>query len=131
MSEFDLMAGAATGMREQRMMLDLAARNVAAAQASRPGQDYARLVAEFTHATGAESAGDDGDDGEIVGDDDTDDAEASPASPPVRIHAERGSADALTEMIAALDAQRSYEQNASIFDIGKQLTERTIEMGRS
>ncbi len=39
-------------------------------------------------------------------------------------------ADALTEMIAVLDAQRAYEANASVFDVGKKLAERTIDLGR-
>jgi flagellar basal body rod protein FlgC len=33
-------------------------------------------------------------------------------------------------MVAVLDAQRAYEGDASVFDIGKRLAERTIEMGR-
>jgi flagellar basal body rod protein FlgC len=33
-------------------------------------------------------------------------------------------------MINVLDSQRAYEANASVFDIGKRLSERTIEMGR-
>jgi flagellar basal body rod protein FlgG len=39
-------------------------------------------------------------------------------------------ADALTEMIAVLDAQRAYEANASVFDVGKKLAERTLDVGR-
>jgi flagellar basal body rod protein FlgC len=34
-------------------------------------------------------------------------------------------------MIAVLDAQRAYEANASIFDIGKRLAERTLTVGQS
>ena len=34
-------------------------------------------------------------------------------------------------MIAVLDAQRSYEQNAAIFDTGKRIAERAIDLGRS
>jgi flagellar basal body rod protein FlgC len=33
-------------------------------------------------------------------------------------------------MVAVLDAQRAYEANASIFDVGKRLAERTIDVGR-
>jgi flagellar basal body rod protein FlgC len=33
-------------------------------------------------------------------------------------------------MVAVLDAQRAYEANASVFDLGKRLAERTIDMGR-
>ena len=44
---------------------------------------------------------------------------------------ERGvDVDAVTEMVSVLDAQRAYEANASVFDIGKRLAERTIDMGR-
>jgi flagellar basal body rod protein FlgC len=39
-------------------------------------------------------------------------------------------ADALTEMIAVLDAQRAYEANASVFDVGKKLADRTLDVGR-
>ena len=44
---------------------------------------------------------------------------------------ERGvDVDAVTEMVAVLNAQRAYEANASVFDLGKRLAERTIELGR-
>jgi flagellar basal body rod protein FlgG len=39
-------------------------------------------------------------------------------------------ADAVTEMVAVLAAQRSYEANASVFEAGKRLAERTIDLGR-
>jgi flagellar basal body rod protein FlgC len=38
--------------------------------------------------------------------------------------------DALTEMVAMLDAQRAYEADATIFDTGKRLVERTLDLGR-
>ena len=50
MTELDLLDRAAGGMAVQRDLLDLSARNVAAAQASTPGHPYARLVADFTSA---------------------------------------------------------------------------------
>ena len=137
MNEFDLLGGASFEMQRQRMLLDVAARNVAAAQASRPGQDYARLVADQTPAAQRDiddiaglgeldpsQAGD----AEVGGEDG---AVAAEIVPVLRTHTERGSADALTEMMAVIDAQRSYEQNASIFDLGKRLAERTIDLGRS
>jgi len=37
---------------------------------------------------------------------------------------------ALTELIATLDAQRAYEADASMFDIGKRLAERTLDIER-
>jgi flagellar basal body rod protein FlgC len=33
-------------------------------------------------------------------------------------------------MIAVLEAQRAYEANASVFDVGKRLAERTLDVGR-
>ena len=131
MSEFDLLSVAADGMSVQRSVLDVAARNVAAAQASTPLHPYPRLVARFASArasaddvpepggAGADGAGDD---------DGVDDA------PRTRfLGTARGgeSADALTELIAVLDAQRAYEANASVFDVGKRLAERTLTVGQS
>ena len=122
MSEFDLLGGAARGMGVQRALLDLAARNVAAAQASSPDHPYARLVADVAADTPDAEAG-------IPGDPDS--ADAADADVPLRTRSVAGSSDALTEMIAVLDAQRLYEQNASLFDTGKRIAERAIDLGRS
>ncbi len=111
MSEFDILAAGASGMERQRTLLELSARNVAAAQASTPGHEYHRLVADFEDDVDAQSDAF-GDDGE----------------PHVRESAEP--VDALTEMISMLDAQRSYEANASIFDVGKRIAERAIDLDR-
>ena len=126
-TEMDLLANAASGMSAQRTVLDLAARNVAAAQASTPGHPYTRLVAQFANAPAALA-----DDGPEI-DDTADPAsdESPTASGLAGVRSEPGSGDALAEMIAVLDAQRAYEQNASVFDIGKRLAERTIDLGRS
>jgi flagellar basal body rod protein FlgC len=105
MTDFALLDVAARGMGAQRTLLDLDARNVAAAQAATPGHPYERLVAHFA------AGGDDGDD-------------------VLTVTAEPGNGDALTELIATLDAQRAFESNASIFDIGKRLAERTLDIGR-
>jgi flagellar basal body rod protein FlgC len=123
-SEFDLLSVAADGMSVQRALLDVAARNVAAAQASTPQHPYPRLVARFG------AAPQDGDASfELPGDDD--DAEPDDARTRLIGTARAGeSADALTEMIAVLDAQRAYETNASVFDVGKKLAERTLDVGR-
>ena len=64
MSEFDLLAVAADGMSVQRALLDVAARNVAAAQASTPQHPYPRLVARFAAAPDAGDASFDGPDGD-------------------------------------------------------------------
>lgn len=123
MSEFDLLSVAADGMSVQRALLDVAARNVAAAQASTPQHPYPRLVARFA------AAAEDGD--ETLFDIPGDDEEPDDARTRLIGTARAGeSADALTEMIAVLDAQRAYEANASVFDVGKKLAERTLDLGR-
>lgn len=159
MSEFALLSLAADGMSVQRAMLDVAARNVAAAQASTPEHPYPRLVARFAAAqntslpdgipepgddTGgwddvATGEGDAGVRGADVGDASDVGARGIDGNPNVDaartrfVGTVRGgeNADALTEMIAVLDAQRAYEANASIFDIGKRLAERTLAVGQS
>jgi flagellar basal body rod protein FlgC len=122
-TEFDLLTTAADGMSVQRSMLDVAARNVAAAQASTPTHPYARLVAQFSHPEA-----DDGDafdpDPFAARDDDAARTQFTGSIPGGE------TADAMTEMIAVLEAQRAYEANASVFDVGKRLAERTIDVGR-
>lgn len=43
----DLLDAAASGMDAQRAALDVAARNVAAAEAAGPNPEYARLIPQF------------------------------------------------------------------------------------
>ena len=122
MSELDLLTVAAGGMGVQRALLDVAARNVAAAQASTPEHPYPRLVARFASADPTDAFLDVPGDGEDGGDED---------APRLAGTMRSGeTADALTEMIAVLDAQRAYEAHASVFDVGKRLAERTIDVGR-
>jgi flagellar basal body rod protein FlgC len=160
MSEFDLLSVAADGMGVQRTLLDVAARNVAAAQVSTPQHPYPRLVARFAAAEPAGSsdpggpgglgdlgrlaeargvgdfakgigAGDPSDaflDAASGEDEDEDDGAARTRFAGTVRSGE--AADALTEMIAVLDAQRAYEANASMFDVGKKLAERTLDVGR-
>ena len=114
MSDFDLLTIASSGMQAQRAALDIAARNVAAAEAAGPGGAYEREVPQFTLVRDA-AAGDD--------------TAASIAVSGTR--REKGSnIDVLTEMISVMNASRAYEANASVFDLGKRLAERTIEMGK-
>jgi flagellar basal body rod protein FlgC len=119
-TDFGLLDVAARGMSAQRTLLDIDARNVAAAQAAQPGHPYQRLVARFAAAPEADAFDAPDPDGE--GEDDT--------ANPVAVTSETGTGDALTELIATLDAQRAYEANASIFDIGKRLAERTLDIER-
>jgi len=96
-------------MEAQRAALDVAARNVAAAEAAGPKGSYERFLPQFR----------------VIDNDDTPEVEFTGAEP------QRGSSvDILTEMVSVLNASRAYEANASIFDIGKQLAQRTIDMGR-
>jgi flagellar basal body rod protein FlgC len=118
-SEFDVLIAAASGMEAQRAALDVAAHNVAAAETTSDGGAFSRLVPRFaTSLTGGDDA-----DGDFQDD------------PPVRFvgtDLERGvDADAITEMVAVLNAERAYEANASVFDIGKRLAERTIDVERT
>lgn len=109
MDGFGLLRTAAEGMQAQRAALDVEARNVAAAEAAGPKGSYERLVPRFHLASASAGAA-------IV----YDGAQVQSGS----------SADVLTEMVAVLNASRAYEANASVFDIGKRLAERTIEMGK-
>ena len=122
MSEFDVLSVAADGMSVQRTLLDVAARNVAAAQAATPQHPYPRLVARF-----AAAEPNDGFD-PVPGDDEqADDINWTRFTGTTR---GGDTSDSLTEMIAVLDAQRAYEANASVFDVGKKLAERTLDVGR-
>jgi flagellar basal body rod protein FlgC len=96
-------------MDAQRAALDVLARNVAASQAAGPKGSYERLVPQFTIS-------DDGDSREVVF------AGAVPQKD--------DGGGILAEMVAVLNASRAYEANASVFEIGKHLAERTIDMGR-
>ena len=108
--KIDLLDAAASGMDAQRAALDVAARNMAAAEAAGPNAGYARMIPVFRIATS-----DDGDERiEFTG---------------TRI--ERGTnVDILTEMIAVMNASRAYESDASIFDVGKKLAEKTLDLER-
>ncbi len=106
----DLLDAAASGMDAQRAALDVAARNVAAAEAAGPNAGYARMIPQFTVL----DSGDDGARVEFAG------TRSEPGT----------NVDILTEMIAVMNASRAYESDASIFDAGKTLAEKTIELER-
>jgi flagellar basal body rod protein FlgC len=109
MSAIDLLATAASAMDAQRAALDVYARNVAAAQAAGPSSDYARLIPSFTVSDEA-----DGTTVRFAG-----------------AHTEPGkNVDTIAEMIAVMNAARAFESDASLFDVGKTLDEKTIDMGR-
>ncbi|MDP9016863.1 MAG: hypothetical protein M3N19_00895 [Candidatus Eremiobacteraeota bacterium] len=114
MSDFDLLTVASSGMQAQRAALDIAARNVAAAQAAGPGGNYEREVPEFAVVRDA-----------------MDQEDGAQGITFMGSHREKGSSvDLLTEMVSVMNASRAYEANASVFDLGKRLAERTIDLGR-
>ena len=137
--EFDIMRAAAAGMDAQRAALDLAARNVAAAEAD--GTAFERLVPRYAVAGPGDQAGlpfaepsdTIGDDPDFGGDS-VPGGDAAREDLPIRFLGamqQRGvDTDAVTEMVSVLEAQRAYEANASVFDVGKRLAERTIDVGR-
>ncbi|HYL26338.1 MAG TPA: flagellar basal body rod C-terminal domain-containing protein [Candidatus Nitrosotalea sp.] len=105
----DLLDSAASGMDAQRAALDVAARNIAAAEAAGPNGEYARMVPVFR-------VSDSGDE---------------PRVEFAGSRVERGTnVDVLTEMIAVMNASRAYESDASIFDVGKRLAEKTLDLDR-
>jgi flagellar basal body rod protein FlgC len=110
MEALGLLKTAASGMDVQRAVLDVEARNVAAAEAAGPRGSYERLIPDFR----------------VV-----ENGEGPPEISVTGSHVQRGSSvDMLAEMVAVLNASRAFEANASVFDIGKQLAQRTIDMGR-
>lgn len=107
--KIELLDSAAAGMDAQRAALDVAARNVAAAEAAGPNGDYERTIPIFRIVEGDDDAR-----VEFTG-----------------TRTERGTnVDILTEMIAVMNASRAYESDASIFDVGKRLAEKTIDLER-
>ncbi len=107
--KIDLLDAAASGMDAQRAALDVAARNVAAAEAAGPNADYERIIPVFR----------------VV------DSDADERVEFAGTRTQRGTnVDILTEMIAVMNASRAYESDASIFDVGKRLAEKTIDLER-
>ncbi len=110
MNVLPMLETAASGMSAQRGALDIAARNVAAAEAAGTTGTFERMVPEFQ-----------------LGDNDGAAVITLSGS-----HLQRGSdVDMITEMISVMNASRAYEADASMFDVGKRLAERTIDLGRS
>jgi flagellar basal body rod protein FlgC len=109
MDSLDLLRTAASGMDAQRAALDVFARNVAASQAAGPKGSYERLVPQF----------------KLIGDGESGQIMFAGALPQTE-----NDGGILAEMVSVLNASRAYEANASVFEIGKHLAERTIDMGR-
>ncbi len=109
MNRFALLDSAASGMDAQRAALEVAARNVAAAEAAGPRGNYLRQIPSFR----------------VIGDDG--DARVEFAG----THEERGvNVDVIGEMLAVMNAARAYDADASLFDVGKRLAQQTIDLER-
>ena len=105
----ELLDAAASGMDAQRAALDVAARNVAAAEAAGQGGEYPRMLPLFRVS----------------------DVDGDAQVEFTGTQTERGTnVDILTEMIAVMNASRAYESDASIFDVGKRLAEKTLDLER-
>jgi flagellar basal body rod protein FlgC len=140
MNDFDILGAAASGMQAQRAAMDIDARNVALAQTGDVRHPAHGFVPQFTTTLASQD-----NDAPVAGieaqfaafDDDGAGTAFGGALPAdggvVALSGVRPSAqpiDSITEMINVLDAQRAYEADASTFDAGKRLFERTIDMGR-
>lgn len=110
MSGLPMLETAASGMAAQRAALDIAARNVAAAEAAGTAGHFERLVPDFQLS----------------------DRNGATVVSLTGSHLQPGSdVDVVTEMVSVMNASRAYEADASMFDVGKRLAERTIDIGRS
>jgi flagellar basal body rod protein FlgC len=124
MTEFDVLRTASAGMDAQRASLEVAARNVAAAEVA-PGGSFTRLIPRFAIPEADESENDN------ALPLDADEADEIPAIRFIGTQKQTAAdVDAVTEMVAVLNAQRAYEANSSVFEDGKRLMEQTIDLGR-
>ena len=136
MSDFDIIGAASSGMQAQRAAMDILARNVALAQTGDSRHPAHGLVPDFaTVLAASDPAGAPGEpaglaalESELA--DNAGESNAGAAIAFTGAHPSPAPIDSISEMINVLDSQRAYEANASVFDIGKRLSERTIDMGR-
>jgi len=150
LSDFDVMGYAAGGMGAQRSALDVLARNMATVQTATPAHPVHPLVPQF-----AVTGDSDGDASQsfrlaLASDNPANDAFDEPAFDGAILGADENglpgsiaftgaspspravtASDTVGEMVSVLDAQRAYEANASVFEIGKRLVERTIDVERT
>jgi len=138
MTEFDAMKYAAGGMDAQRGALDVFARNVALMQTA----DRAHPIHPLEPSYAVANDDDGGIDGEFAAElsrlsGDGEEADDEPLPGAIAFAGSKPSAtlatggDAVAEMVSVLDAQRAYEADASVFDSGKRLVEKTIAVGSS
>jgi len=108
-SALPLLESAASGMAAQRFALDIAARNVAAAEAAGPRRTFSREIPVFR----VEGADDD----------------ARVALSGTRV-APGAHGDVVGEMLAVMNAARAYDADAAMFETGKRLALQTIDLER-
>jgi len=134
-NDFDILSAAASGMQAQRAAMDVDARNVALAQTGDVRHPAHGLIPQFATALAAQSGGEpefDAIEARMNGPEPGEDGDPARGGQVVAFTGVRPSAqpiDSIGEMINVLDAQRAYEADASVFDIGKRLVQRTIDMG--
>jgi flagellar basal body rod protein FlgC len=135
-SDFDILGAAASGMEAQRAAMDVEARNVAIAQTGDVHHPAYGLVPQFSSVLASRDSDADMSAFEARMDDVPDGPDEASGDEQGGVVAftgvRRGSLpiDSIGEMVNVLDAQRAYEADASTFDVGKRLFQRTIEMGR-
>jgi flagellar basal body rod protein FlgC len=144
-NEFDILGVAADGMSAQQSAIGVFAKNIAMANAGvsgstaveptfvtaareDDGDDFTRLVAGRSDGMFGSSSSADAASPVDARFDDADD-ERLPFIAMTGTHAVPGRTDALGEMVAAMNAQRAFEANSSVFELGKRLAERTIDVG--
>jgi flagellar basal body rod protein FlgC len=155
-NDFGVMQYAAAGMEAQRSALDVLAQNLALVQTADAKHPVHTLVPQFATTAGGDdfaaaldasdaTDGDDDDDSagvpgsiEMASLSDVDDTASDDVSNPlpgqIRFAGVRPSAvavtgvDAVSEMVGVLGAQRAFEASASVFDTGKRLIEKTINV---
>ena len=152
-TDFDILSYAASGMEAQRGALDVAARNIALAQTATPDHPVKALAPvfsadanavsgnSFASLVHAASASDDDTDTDTDDDDDQDDNGAWSAAQGVNgtqglvamtgVRQTNIDLNPITEMIDALNAQRAYEANASVFDLGKTLISKALDLEKA
>ncbi len=150
-NDFDILGYAASGMEAQRGALDVAAHNIALAQTGdphKPMKAYAPVFSvnpnslsdnPFAAMVKAASNDEEDDDTEVSDDDDDDNGAAHAASMQLGqsgvvamtgVRQTNIDDNAITQMVDMLNAQRAYESNASVFDVGKSVMEKTLTLGQ-
>jgi len=151
-NDFDILGYAASGMEAQRGALDVAARNIALAQTgdpNRPMKAYAPVfsadpdaLSSNPFASMVKAAGGDKDDEEDTGAQDADDDSGAADAESMSMGGSPGLVamtgvkqtniddSAITQMVEMLNAQRAYEANSSVFDVGKSVLQKTLTLGQ-